>query len=308
LDEFERQGRIKRCPGKGIIKFAGTDISDVVPYIDIIACGLPENVFSHGSSFSELVGHFTSIAAKAHQGIRLHEIGPEEPKTSYDKIVERSDVKACVLLGLRSSGVTELLDEHGVAWVSLFPNTFCGFKRAILPSEEIIALQLEHLFSLGHKRIAYLHSINEKAPSRALMFRREGYYRMMAEKGFRVDPKWVNYTSYNDNDIIKSCERVFSSEEIPTAIVLPDPILPSVYRFLERKNLKVGKDISIIANDDMAVTRSLSPAVTSVHLSVDSLIEKTLELLKKVLVGEDVPDVYHMPVELIVRESTSSIL
>jgi LacI family transcriptional regulator len=245
--------------------------------------------------------------ARTHQGVRLHEIPVGEPTSSYEMLFRRPDVKACVLVGLHSPYLTEIFDRHEVAWVSLFPNSSYNLRRAIVPSDDVAKLQLEHLWSLGHQRIAYLHGVSEQSPSRSLASRREAFYRLMAEQGYKVQPEWVCYTSYKDVDIEHACERVFSTEIKPTAIIVPDPILPSVYRFLERRGLKIGKDISIVANDDLSVVRNISPAATTVHMSMELVIKRTLETLRDVITGKPVPDVYQLPAKLIVRESTSPV-
>lgn len=304
LSEFESQGWIKRYPGKGVFRAEATDGPVIVPYVDLIACGLNVSFRAETSFFSELVALFSTEAARTHQGIRLHEVPIGEPTLSYEMLFRRPDVKACVLIGLHSPYLTEIFDKHEVAWVSLFPNSSYNLRRAIVPSDDVVKLQLEHLWSLGHERIAYLHGVNEQTPSRSLALRRESYYRLMAERGLKVYPDWVCYTSYKDVDIERACQRVFSTEVKPTAIIVPDPILPSVYRFIERSGLRVGKDISIVANDDLAIVRNISPAATTVHMPMELVIKRTLESLRDVISGREVPDVYQLPAKLIVREST----
>ncbi|MFI4910105.1 MAG: substrate-binding domain-containing protein [Sedimentisphaeraceae bacterium JB056] len=306
MDEFESKGLIKRYPGKGVFKTEATQ-EVLVPYVDIIACGIDVSIRSGISFFSELIAIFSSEAARLHQGIRLHEIPVGEPSSSYEMLFRRPDVKACVLMGLHSPYVTELFDKHEVAWVSLFPNSSYGFKRSIVPSEDVVKLQLEHLWSLGHERIAYLHGVNDKIPSRSLSLRRESFYRLMAEKGLQVYPEWVCYTSYRDTDIEAACEKLFSLQPKPTAIIAPDPILPSMYRFLERRGLYPGKDISIVANDDLSIVRHISPSATTVHMPMELVIKRTLETLQDAIMGKSIPDIYQVPAKLIVRESTVSI-
>jgi LacI family transcriptional regulator len=278
-----------------------------VPYIDLVACGLSASFSEQSSFFSELVAMFSAQGAQNHQGIRLHEIPTGEPVSSYETLFTRADFQACVLIGLHSPYLTEMFDKHEVAWVSLFPNNSYNLQRAIVSSNDVVKLQLEHLWSLGHEKIAYLHGVNEQSPSRTLLLRRESYYRLMAEKGYKVLPEWVQYITYKDIDVEAACRKVFSSEEKPTAVISPDPILASVYRFIEKQGMRIGKDVSVVANDDLAITRNLSPAVTTVNMPMELIVKRTLDTLTDVMLGNEVPDIYQLPAKLIVRESTAPI-
>lgn len=307
LDEFESKGYIERRASKGIFRSQSVPKSLLVPYIDIISCGLPVDYDGGKSFFSELIAIFTSEAARQTRGVRFHKVRMGEPIADYESIIRMADIKACVLIGMHSPDITELFDKMNISWVSLFPNNNYNLQKSILPSSEVVKLQLEHLFSLGHTNIAYLHSVNERAPSQALVARREDYYRIMAENGCRVNPDWVRFTSFEDEYIDEVCSRIFSTSPMPTAIIVPDPVLSGLYRFLEKKGLRAGRDVSVVATDDLSIARSLYPTVTSVHVSLKLVVSKTLETINAVVNSEEVPDIYRLPVELIVRESTVSI-
>ena len=279
-----------------------------MPYIDLVACGLNVSFRRESSFFGELIAMFSAEVARVHQGVRLHEIPVGEPTSSYEMLFRRRDVKACVLIGLHSPYITEIFDRNEVAWVSLFPNSSYNMRRAIVPCEDAVRLQLEHLWSLGHERIAYLHCTDDHSYSRSLSMRRESFYKLMAERGYRVFSDWVSYTSYRDIDIECACDKIFSTEIKPTAMIVPDLTLSCVYRFLERHGLRIGKDVSVVANDDLAITRNVFPAATTVHMPLELVIKRTLETLQDALSGRQVPDIYQLPAKLIVRESTVSIL
>ena len=69
-------------------------------------------------------------------------------------------------------------------------------------SYNMTQIQLEYLFNLGYQRIGYIHfGGNDLVRYPIHILRVLDYYKMMAEKGYKVNPNWV----FNIDD---NCENI----------------------------------------------------------------------------------------------------
>ena len=304
LDEFQSNGLVDRIPRQGIFKTASNAKSSLIQFVELIGCGVVTDALKQGTFQAELVEAFAIAVGQRHQGLRHHQISVEEPISRYESLAGRSDVRACVLLGLHTREVAKIFDAHCVPYVSLFPQTSADHPRCIADSPHMVELQLNHLWELGHRRIAMLDPVEPVAPLWVHFSRRESYYRLMAQKGFRIEPNWMVYGGHNDATVMKAFTEMFSKEPYPTAVIVGDTQLPGAYRYVEGRGLRVGKDVSIISTDDLAFAASMHPPVTSVRNSRKNAARMALKLLDKVINGEEIEPVHEVNLELMVREST----
>jgi len=304
FQEFVSQGLIERRARQGIFKARRAANAPEVRIIDLVACGQLSDVRIQGSFTAELVEALTAEAGRRRQAISLHQFGADDPISKYEALAARGEVRACIFFNLHLPELTAAFDRQDVAWVSLFPRTFHDARRCILASPEMVKIQLQHLWDLGHTRIAYLDHVLPAMPHVVKVYRREGYYRFMAEHGLRVEPTWVVPATNDDADVFSAFATIFSRVPYPTAAVVGDVQLPAGYRFLEGRALKVGRDFSLMGTDDLAIASALNPPATTVRNPLDVAARMAMDLLDQVLRGEESQEPGIVPVELIVRGST----
>lgn len=119
------------------------------------------------------------------------------------------------------------------------------------------------LIQLGHRRIAFLNGpkILDFAHRRELGLRKACYAGDIA-----VDPDHVFHGSMNDEDGFHAVQRLMETDRPPTAILCASTVTAlGVVRALNQKGLKIGKDVSVIAHDD--VLPLLKPENFSVPLT-----------------------------------------
>ncbi len=115
-------------------------------------------------------------------------------------------------------------------------------------------LAVEHLVSLGHRRIANLTSLPPKeagalpaSPSHRIVEFPRGYLRAMAQAGLPAIPGWDQPQSP-----IQHLESLFQRPERPTALVVyDDQMAGHAIKWLSQRNLRVPGDISIVALHDI---------------------------------------------------------
>jgi len=310
LDEFQTQGLIERVPRRGIFKTAATDSARFVPMIDIIYCGITNETRGLRTGFhAELVDALARQVSERHQGIRVHQLPVGSTHSDFVPLLSKSDLMACIVIGLETLDLVNTAQERHISWVSLFPQTVAPTQQTILISgEEVVRKQLEHLWELGHERIAYMHVVDEKIYHRDHVFRREAFYKLMAERGVKVNPEWVRYGDYFEAPFRASFSKLFETKPYPTAVILADQHLPWAYKWLREKGMVVGQDISLVGTDDLILACTMDPPATTLRVPRAKAATMALQMLDRIIAGDTENSVEYLPVELIVRESAKCLL
>jgi DNA-binding LacI/PurR family transcriptional regulator len=256
----------------------------------------------------ELIDALARQTSKRHQGIRVHQLPPGARYRDFVELLSKPDLRACIVIGLENGELLRVAGDHHVSFVSLFPQAFNNEPHTILiDPDEVVRLQLEHLLSLGHRQIAYMHRVDEKVWHRDHVLRRESFYKQMAEKGLPIPPNWVSYGDYTEEGFRRNFIPLFETSTHPTAVILADPNLPWAYRALKEKGLRVGKDVSLVGTDDLMFTEHLAPPATTLRVSRTRAAQQALKMLDRVLASEECPN-ETLDVELVVRKSTGPVL
>jgi DNA-binding LacI/PurR family transcriptional regulator len=172
-----------------------------------------------------------------------------------------------------------------------------------------IELALDHLYELGHRKIAFL-----AGPLRDLagQNRLEAYCRGMSKYGLKLEPEWlVQYPDYflektEDQEMIY--KRLFGGQSSPTAVICAGYYLTlGLMNALQRHQVSIPGDVSIVGYDDPKTARFLNPPLTTIHQPLERIGGIAVELLEKMIKGQKVESVV-LPVELIVRASTTSVV
>ena len=127
----------------------------------------------------------------------------------------------------------------------------------------------EYLYSLGHRRIAYLGGES------AFFFsadRKSGYQLALLQHGLTPDPAFsveADYFSCNRNDKLRA---LLSREDRPTAIVVSDDILAvSLERICLQMGLSIPGDISLVSFNNSLLAQLTFPQLTSVDVNTFQL-------------------------------------
>ena len=162
-----------------------------------------------------------------------------------------------------------------------FPRTVavsgCGGRVAVFPPYgKLTRAALEHLSSLGHRKIGIVHHnldvVNHFNPH---LFE---YYRFMAESGLQVHPGFV--VSYPDGE---RCRRelgaLFSSPLRPTALITPGCWYALVCRVLRELKLNIPYQVSVLVIGKVPEKSEDSPFPTRFEDSPESLARMAWEVM-----------------------------
>ncbi len=166
-------------------------------------------------------------------------------------------------------------------------------------------LAVEHLAGLGHRRIAHITGATG-VPTRAE--RLAGFRAALKECGVRHDPGLVVTGVASMAEARAATNRLLELADRPTAIfAYNDRWAIGCYQAIRASGRAIGRDVSVVGFDDIAMTEWVDPPLTTVSQPRREMGRIAIDILLAVLRGEDAPDLVVVEPELIVRGSTGPL-
>ncbi len=168
---------------------------------------------------------------------------------------------------------------------------------------------LEHLYLLGHRKIAHIaSSISTKTQSG--MERYEAYREFLEKNDIEYNPLYVveasKYTreagEIATNRLLQQCW-----DDLPTAIFTSyDDYAAACIDVLSARGFSVPTDISVVGFDDSPYASYIRPALTTVRQDRNEIGAKAAQVLVSIIEKKDidVPIITRIPTELTVRQTT----
>jgi LacI family transcriptional regulator len=167
------------------------------------------------------------------------------------------------------------------------------------------AAAVRHLHVLGHRRIAHITGLLDKRPGAD---RLRGYRHELQRLGLTPRDEYVTYGDFYVESGYLGMQALLALDEPPTAVVAAsDMTALGAIRAANEAGLDVPRDVSVVGFDDIQLAEYLHPPLTTLRQAKTSLgIEAGRALVRHIDEEEDVPATVTLPVELVVRASTSA--
>jgi LacI family transcriptional regulator len=168
------------------------------------------------------------------------------------------------------------------------------------------SLATRHLLTLGHRRVACLMGPRNL---RSSFDRLAGFHKTMAAAGLPADPQWVKDSEFTFDGGYTAAQQLLAlaPADRPTAIyAASDEAAMGVLFAAHELHVRVPEQLSIVGHDDLPISRSIWPGLTTIHQPAEEMLEQALHLLIGLLKA-DPALVTHLvlPPRLIVRGSTA---
>lgn len=163
-----------------------------------------------------------------------------------------------------------------------------------------------HLLDLGHRRIALLNGVK----GRTFAEHREiGYLAALSARGVAFDAALMGNSLFTDEVAFRMAQAMLELRPRPTAFLAGSMMTAlGVFRAIRQAGLVLGKDVSMIAHDDVFPylnADNMYPSMSTTRSSIRQAGMRIAELILQVLGGKPVADVHELwPVELVLRESS----
>ena len=182
------------------------------------------------------------------------------------------------------------------------PCVFPDRKKALLAG-------VEHLLRRGHRRIAFLLTLNWQKVQERLRIDEKEFVEQLEKLGLKKEQISIGFCN-NDNpdDMIEQTIKLFSGKEPrPTAIFCDtDGIAAFAYEGLRRLELAIPDDVAVLGFVGCLANCLLKPGLSTVDFDYKRAAAFAVDLL----LSPDyagLPPVIYSPFDVVVRESTSVI-
>jgi LacI family transcriptional regulator len=164
---------------------------------------------------------------------------------------------------------------------------------------------MEHLISLGHRRISFVGKPNLTSS----VDRFEGYKASLQKHGIPYDERLVRIaTVASINGGAMAMNELLKVENPPTAVFLVnDQLAIGAMQAVQENGLSVPEDISIVGFDDIPLAETLNPPLTTVRQPAFEKGVQAARMLVQYLEKKKKPDNQILGVELVVRKTTASL-
>ncbi len=161
-----------------------------------------------------------------------------------------------------------------------------------------------HLIELGHRRIAAITGPEDMMCSLA---RLDGYRSAMNAAGLRIDPSWVRFGDFHPAGGEAHARDLLRGPDAPTAIFAGSDLQAlGVIAAATAAGLSVPDDLSVVGYDDIALSRWMSPQLTTVHQPLRRMGEEATRIVLRLSEGETVDTLrMDLATHLVVRGSTA---
>ncbi|MCQ2397092.1 MAG: substrate-binding domain-containing protein [Lentisphaeria bacterium] len=269
--------------------------------IELVACHDEGNYSTSGLLYECILAMINTFSKHGYSA-RMTSISQLESTEKYLEISHRADSAAFVLLLPQTRELVSTFQLTGKPVLSLFPQgRFTGVNQ-LVDSSQLVAIQMNHLMELGHRRILYLREQFDQYQSLTEFSRIIDYHRIMAKNNLQVPEHW--HTIYPSGKLDENLELAFSREPTPTALIISDWEAPVAFAFLWKHNLTIGKDVSVVATDGCSYLNLVSPTVSTTVMNSVQISEDAWHMLDRQFQGAK--DFECREVEISFRQGESS--
>ena len=175
-----------------------------------------------------------------------------------------------------------------------------------IDNEGALRRATSHLLDLGHRRIAM---INGPADQTFSIHRERGFREALLARGVTPDPRLIVEAPFTDEIGFRNAQSFLDQNPRPTAIIAGSMMTAlGVFRAIRAAGLQLGKDVSMIAHDDVFPylnADNMVPSMSTTRSSIRAAGFRIGELVLQVLAGKPPADIHELwPVELVLRESS----
>jgi LacI family transcriptional regulator len=255
-----------------------------------------------GDAFlAALLRGLASVARTAGYRVVVEPLGPSDG--TYEQLLRAQQVDALVVSGPRAEDeeLVRLVDDG-------FPIVIHGSRPDLqVPSVDVdneagARLAVEHLISLGHRRIACV--VFDLAYTSARE-RLAGYRAAIRDAGIKPDPNLIAETGYRVSDAREAAARLLNNQEFTAVFAAADLTAAAVLGAVRATGRRIPDDISLVGFDDIPLAEFLDPPLTTIRVPANQVGEAVGRALLDRLAGNRESTRTILPVELITRSSVS---
>jgi len=165
-------------------------------------------------------------------------------------------------------------------------------------------LMMEHLWGLGHRRIALLW-VPDLAPEQDRDPKELGYRDFYAQRGQEVDERLI--LRLEDGEDLRPMAEAAVDMGATALFATSDLRAAELLRWAHETGRRVPEDLSVAGFDDAPIAAALVPSLTTVPFPLPELAAKTVRALVDRIEGRPPRAQELLPPSLLIRQSTGKI-
>ncbi|KZL89142.1 LacI family DNA-binding transcriptional regulator [Clostridium magnum] len=278
-----------------------TDIRKETKAIGLIVPNI-ENPF-----FGKMARHISKVANSYNYNLLLFDLeGIENHKDDFliDLIENRVD-GIIYVSSQRSVEAMNAAKKRNIPFVILDREIQKEEVNTVIVNNNYGAfIAAEHLIKLGHRNIAFIGGAEDMEISTR---RKEGYLEALAENGMAANKDYICYGNYKMQSGYDCMKKMYSKhKEITGVIAANDLMAIGALNYLIREGINVPKDVSIVGFDNIEISESITPSLTTIEYPMERISEIIIDLILRQIKDKDKNvEVISLYPKLIVRESCS---
>lgn len=177
----------------------------------------------------------------------------------------------------------------------------------VVSNEASSANAVNHLISLGHRKIAYIGGDSDDSNNR---LRFAGYKNALSKADIPISEAYVRHGSYTFKHGYVAVKEMMHLKDTPTAIfVANNRIVLGAYKGLLDSNKRIPEDVSIVGFDDFETAAMLPSPLTVIRQPLEEMAANAVDLLlSRIESGNGPPYVINkLDTEFILRKSTGPL-
>jgi len=223
-------------------------------------------------------------------------------ETQYRLLLDKK-VDGVVLVA--SKYTMKYLNEDGklpIVMIDRYVNSQ-NFSYVTVDHQTGVRLALDHLWTLGHRKIAFLGS---KLISSGAKERFQAYRRYMSELKVQINEQLIIFGDYTYDSGMRMTDDLIKRETKFDSIICGNDLIAfGVIERLKKAGINVPQDISVVGYDDITFASYYTPKLTTVHQPIYEVGQMATRIMIDMISGTD-KKTKHIKIEptLVVRETT----
>jgi len=262
-------------------------------------------VFSH-PFFAEVIRGIAEVLSANSYNLLLNLAHSKEP---YSKLYSQRKVDGLILMSIPMGdpGIKGL-DESGAPWVCTCRLSDTGESNINFVDADFeggVGLAVDHLISLGHRRIALLTGTENLV---SVKLRKQGYLKALKKNNMPIIGGYVLAGDFTSESGYALASQIMRNPSPPSALVCGDDMMAfGAIKAVTELGYSVPEDISIIGFDDVSLAHFSTPQLTTIRQDTYQKGRVAAETLLNLIQNTDKGPLKQIIVDtsLIIRGSTA---
>lgn len=230
----------------------------------------------------------------------------DEPEEALD-LIRRRMLDAVVVFGMRGENFWSNIRKSGIPLISVDAHTEDATVNVEMDNEYAGYMATKHLIELGHRKIAFCNRFTDATD--LIFIRYRGFIKAITEAGIKLEDCPIVECDVNIAGGEEAARKLLMEHKDITAVfTAADIVAFGIIKYYQAHGKRIPDDLSVVGFDNLTACDYIHPSVTTVKQDIYEKGIKIADIVVDLSKGIDTDKNYILPVDLIIRESTESIL